>query len=68
MASLARRAERDGDDYMINRTKIWTTHAHWSNKIFCLVRTAPGTKRQQGISFLCFDLNVPCIGPIPSLA
>lgn len=70
LASLQCRAVRDGDHYVINGTKIWTTHAHWSNKMFCLVRTRTDTRPQQGISFLCFDLGLPgiTIHPIISLA
>jgi len=61
LASLQCRAERHGDRYVINGTKIWTTHAQWSNRIFCLVRTNPAGKPQQGISFLLFDLDLPGI-------
>jgi acyl-CoA dehydrogenase len=61
LASLQCRAERDGDHYVINGTKIWTTHAQWSNKIFCLVRTDRSGKPQQGISFLLFDIDLPGI-------
>ena len=56
LASLQCKAVRDGDDYVINGTKIWTTHAQYANRMFCLVRTASGGKAQQGISFLCFDI------------
>lgn len=61
LASLQCKAERDGDDYVINGTKIWTTHAQWSNKIFCLVRTDNSDKPQQGITFLLFDTDLPGI-------
>lgn len=61
LASLQCRAVRDGDEYVINGTKIWTTHAQFANKMFCLVRTGQSGKRQQGISFLCFDLQRPGI-------
>ena len=65
LAALQCRAERvrnaDGDAYVLNGTKIWTTHAHHANRMFCLVRTARGGKPQQGISFLCFDMNTPGI-------
>ena len=59
-----------GDEYVINGTKIWTTHAQWANKIFCLVRTSSAGKPQQGISFLLFDLALPgiTIRPIISLS
>lgn len=70
LASLQCRAVRDGDHYIINGTKIWTTHAQYANKMFCLVRTATGGKPQQGISFLCFDLDTPgiTIRPIISIS
>jgi len=45
-------AERDGDDYVLNGSKIWTTHAQWADWIFCLVRTKKGVKPQEGISFI----------------
>jgi acyl-CoA dehydrogenase len=70
LASLSCRAVREGDDYVINGSKIWTTHAHFSNRIFCLVRTAKLAKPQQGISFLLFDLDLPGISirPITSIS
>lgn len=68
LASLQCRAVRDGEHYVINGTKIWTTHAHWSNRMFCLVRTASDGKAQQGISFLCFDLDVPGITVRPIIS
>jgi len=70
LASLQCRAVRDGEHYVINGTKIWTTHAHHANRMFCLVRTASGGKPQQGISFLCFDLPRPgiTIRPITSIS
>lgn len=70
LAALQCKAVRDGDEYVINGTKIWTTHAHWANRIFCLVRTANTGKPQTGISFLLFDMDLPgiTIQPIISLA
>jgi acyl-CoA dehydrogenase len=70
LASLQCRAVRDGDHYVINGTKIWTTHAHWSNRIFCLARTRTEGKPQTGISFLLFDLDTPGISirPIVSIS
>ena len=70
LASLQCKAVRDGDDYVINGTKIWTTHAQYANRMFCLVRTASGGKAQQGISFLCFDIPRPgiTIRPIISIS
>ncbi|KIQ21974.1 acyl-CoA dehydrogenase [Variovorax paradoxus] len=70
LASLQCKALRDGDHYVINGTKIWTTHAQYANRMFCLVRTASGGKPQQGISFLCFDIPTPgiTIRPIISIS
>ena len=68
LASLQCRAVRDGDHYVINGTKIWTTHAQWSNRMFCLVRTDPAAKPQRGISFLCFDLDTPGITVRPIIS
>jgi alkylation response protein AidB-like acyl-CoA dehydrogenase len=55
LASLKTRAVRDGDDYVINGTKIWTTGAHVADHMFCLVRTATEGKPQDGISFVLID-------------
>ena len=55
LASLKTRAVRDGDEYVINGSKIWTTGAHNANKMFCLVRTDPQAKPQEGISFVLID-------------
>jgi len=55
LASLKTRAVRDGDEYVINGSKIWTSLAHRANKMFCLVRTDPDAKPQQGISFVLID-------------
>ena len=70
LASLQCKAVRAGDHYVINGTKIWTTHAQFANRIFCLVRTSSAGKPQQGISFLCFDLKLPgiTIRPIISIS
>lgn len=67
LASLKCRAVRDGEDYIINGTKIWTTYAHECNKIFCLVRTSNEGRPQAGISFLLFDLRLPGIEVRPIL-
>ncbi len=61
LASLQCKAESDGDDYIVNGTKLWTTHAHFANMIFCLVRTDPVAKPQAGISFLLIDMKTPGI-------
>ena len=59
LASLQTRAVRDGDDYVVNGSKIWTTNAHNSNYLFLLVRTSTEGKPQRGISFLVTPMNVP---------
>jgi len=59
LASLKTHAVRDGDTYIVNGSKIWTSYAHWATKIFCLVRTDPAAKLQNGISFLLIDLATP---------
>jgi alkylation response protein AidB-like acyl-CoA dehydrogenase len=59
LASLKTAAVRDGDEYVVNGQKTWTTLAQYANWIFCLVRTNPEAKKQQGISFLLIDMNTP---------
>ncbi|MGD8832216.1 MAG: acyl-CoA dehydrogenase family protein, partial [Pseudomonadales bacterium] len=59
LASLKLSARRDGEDYVLNGTKIWTTHAHWANRMFCLVRTETSDKPQHGITFLLLDMDTP---------
>lgn len=61
LASLKTRAVRDGDDYVINGTKIWTTHAHHANRMFALVRTSDEPRKQDGISFVLIDMDTPGI-------
>ena len=61
LASLKTRAIRDGDEYVINGQKTWTTLGQHANKIFCLVRTSTTGKPQQGISFVLVDLDTPGI-------
>lgn len=68
LASLQCKAVRDGDHYVIDGTKIWTTHAQFANRMFCLVRTTSGGKPQQGISFLCFDMDTPGITVRPIIS
>jgi len=65
LASLKMRAVADGDDYVLNGSKIWTSFAHHSNKIFCLVRTGFEGKPQAGISFLLIDLDTPGVSVDP---
>ncbi len=59
LASLNTRAVRQGDHYVVNGQKTWTTMAQWADKIFCLVRTSSEGKKQEGISFLLIDMHSP---------
>lgn len=68
LASLQCRAVLNGDHYVLNGSKIWTTHAHHANKMFCLVRTDTAVRKQAGISFLLVDLNQPGISVRPILS
>ncbi|HSV80241.1 MAG TPA: acyl-CoA dehydrogenase family protein [Ramlibacter sp.] len=70
LASLSCRATRDGEHYVINGTKIWTTHAHVANWMFLLVRTDPSAKPQAGITFLLTPMNAPgiTVHPIRSMS
>lgn len=70
LASLKLKAESDGDDYILNGSKIWTTHAHLADHIYCLVRTDSSCKPQKGISFLLVDMSAPgiTVEPIITMA
>ncbi|WP_180900732.1 acyl-CoA dehydrogenase family protein [Martelella soudanensis] len=59
LASLTTRAVRDGDDYIVNGQKTWTTYGQYANWIFCLVRTDLEAKKQRGISFLLIEMDTP---------
>lgn len=61
LASLRTRAVRDGDSYVINGSKIWTSYGHYADWMFCLVRSDPDAKKQEGISFLLIDMKSPGI-------
>ncbi len=61
LASLKTRAERDGDHYIVNGQKTWTTLAQHADMMFCLVRTDNGVRKQEGISFLLIDMKTPGI-------
>jgi alkylation response protein AidB-like acyl-CoA dehydrogenase len=59
LASLKTTAVRDGDVYIVNGQKTWTTLAQHADMIFCLVRTDPTVRKQEGISFLLIDMHAP---------
>ncbi|MBQ61152.1 MAG: acyl-CoA dehydrogenase [Gammaproteobacteria bacterium] len=61
LASLSTKAVVDGDDFVINGQKIWTSGAHYADMIFCLVRTEPDAPKHQGISYLLFPMSTPGI-------
>src|SRR3546814_12776179 len=61
VAGLKTRAVRDGDNYIVNGHKILTTLAQYADWMFCLVRTDPNSKPQEGISFLLIDMKTPGI-------
>jgi pimeloyl-CoA dehydrogenase large subunit len=61
LAGLRTRAERKGDKYVINGQKMWTTLAQYADWIFCLCRTDPAAKKQEGISFILVDMKTPGI-------
>ena len=61
LASLKTRAERDGDHYVVNGQKTWTTLGQFADMMFCLVRTETGERKQEGISFLLIDMKTPGI-------
>ena len=61
LASLRTSAQLDGDEWVVNGNKIWTSTAHIADWIFCLVRTEPEAPKHQGISFLLFSMDTPGI-------
>ena len=65
LASLQTRAVDAGDHFVVTGSKIWTTNADKSDWIFCLVRTDPEAKKQQGISFLLIDMHSPGVSTQP---
>ncbi len=68
LASLKLRAEDDGKgNFVINGQKTWTTYAQYADWIFCLVRTDPGAKKQEGISFILVDMKTPGVTVKPFL-
>lgn len=65
LSSLKTTAVKEGDDYIVNGTKIWTTHAQFADHIFCLVRTDSSGRPQQGITFLLMSMDTPGIAVEP---
>ena len=68
LASLRTTATIDGDSYVVNGSKIWTSDAHKADFMFCLVRTDPQAKQQRGISFLLIDMKTPGITVRPIIS
>ena len=68
LASLRLSAVRDGDDYILNGAKLWTSGAHWADWIFCLARTSTEARKQDGISLICADLRSPGISIHPIIS
>jgi alkylation response protein AidB-like acyl-CoA dehydrogenase len=65
LAAIQTRAVRDGDDFIINGQKVWTSYADLSDWIFALVRTDPDVKKQEGISFILIDMETPGVSVRP---
>ena len=68
LASVRTRARQEGDEYVVNGSKIWTSAAEDADWIFALVRTDPEAKPQRGISFLLIDMRSPGVTVEPLLA
>ena len=67
LASLRTTAIRDGDSYVVNGQKTWTTLGQYADWIFCLVRTDPAAKKHDGISFILFDMTSKGVSTKPIL-
>jgi alkylation response protein AidB-like acyl-CoA dehydrogenase len=65
LAALATRGVRDGDDFVVNGQKVWTTYAVHGDKIFTMVRTEPGSRKHRGISMLLIDMHQPGVEARP---
>lgn len=70
LRGLQLKAQRDGGEFVLNGSKIWTSFANHANRIFCLVRSGSGPKKHDGISFLLMDMDTPGIEvrPITTIA
>lgn len=65
LAALTTRGVRDGDDFVVNGQKVWTTNAMFGDKIFAMVRTEPGSLKHRGISMLLIDMRQPGVEARP---
>ena len=65
LASLRTSAVEDGDDFIVNGQKIWTSGANFADWMFCLVRTDPDAPKHEGISFVLFDMTTPGVSVKP---
>ena len=65
LASLATKAVDDGDDFIVNGSKIWTSGANFADWMYCLVRTEPDAPKHDGISFILFDMETPGVSVKP---
>ena len=67
LAALKMRARREGEYYVVDGTKLWTSYAHESNWIFCMVRTSQEARKQAGISYLLIPMDQPGVTVSPIL-
>ncbi|WP_219420269.1 acyl-CoA dehydrogenase family protein [Pseudonocardia nigra] len=65
LAAISTRGVRDGDDFVVNGQKVWTTNAVHGDKIFTMVRTEPGSQKHRGLSMLLIDMNQPGVDARP---
>jgi alkylation response protein AidB-like acyl-CoA dehydrogenase len=65
LAAISTRAERDGDEWVVNGQKIWTTFAQHADWIFAIVRTQPGTVKHAGLSYMLIPLDQPGVTVVP---
>ncbi len=65
LANLSTRARRDGDDWVIDGQKVWTTFAHHADWMFAIVRTGPGSTRHAGLSYMLIPLDQPGVHVVP---
>jgi alkylation response protein AidB-like acyl-CoA dehydrogenase len=70
LASLQTRAEQDGDEFVLNGRKIWTSGAHFADAMFVLARTDPSAPKHRGLSMFLLDMKTPGISiqPLPNMA